>query len=158
MGRRNDMMPSPLRSLPGVPQPVELSREDLAALKAPRAEGELPLKHREVARLRAMGYAGVHIARAVGYAPRTVSQIARSPDFQDQFWRYMHQRDRAAIDFSRRIRLLAEMALDLLSYRLRTEGHTIPFGELRKTAEMLLDRAGYAPIRKTRSVRVRVRL
>ena len=144
------MMPSPLRSPLGVPQPVELSREDLAALKAPRTEGQLLAKHREVARLMARGYAGVHIAHAVGYVPRTVSHIARSPDFQKQFSIYMHQRDRAAIDFSRRIRLLAEMALDLLSYRLRTEGHTIPFGELRKTAEMLLDRAGYAPFRRTR--------
>ncbi len=144
------MMHSPLRRTMRAPQPVELTHRDLAALRAPRAEGRLPMKHREVARLRAMGYAGVHIAQAVGCVPRTVSHIARSPGFQKQFWRYMHQRDRAAIDVAVRIRLLAEKALDTLSYRIETEGRTMPFGELRKTAEMLLDRAGYAPVKRMR--------
>ena len=116
------VMPSPLQNLSGGLQPVELTRGDLAALAVPRTAGSSKAKRREVARLKAMGHSGVHIARAVRYAPRTVSQIARSQDFQDQFWLYMRQRDRAAIDVAVRIRLLAEKALDLLSYRLWTEG------------------------------------
>ncbi len=151
-------MHSPLRSAHDAPQPVELTHRDLVALSAPKAEGRLPAKHREVARLRAQGYAGVHIAQAVGCVPRTVSHIARSPAFQKQFSIYMHQRDQAAIDFVVRLRLLAEKALDLLSYRLRTEGQTMPIGELRKVVVDLLDRAGYAPTRKRQAIGVRARL
>ena len=69
------MMPSPMQSLPGVPQPVELSQEDLDTLKAPRTYGGLTAEHRELTRHMAQGYAGVHIAQAVGLVPLTVSQL-----------------------------------------------------------------------------------
>ncbi len=45
------MMPSPFRSPIGVPRLVELCREDLDDLRAPRTEGRLPVKYLEVARL-----------------------------------------------------------------------------------------------------------
>ena len=141
----------------------ELTAEDLRALRTPAAcaSGPPPLQklrasHHQQAKLLAEGKKIVEVAAIVGVTPERIHQLQHDPAFIELVAYYQDQIMSAALDDARRVQGklvdIAEMAVDELSERLEDEGarKAMPIGELRKIAEMGLDRT-VAPPKATSS-------
>jgi len=107
--------------------------------------------HHEIARLLLLGYKGVNVAKQLGVSPQMVSNVRNSPVVQDKLAIMKGARDADTIDLSKEIRDSAPDALSLLKDIIRGDnegaGANLPLRA--KTAESMMDRAGYAaPQRK----------
>ena len=94
----------------------------------------------------------------MGYAPSTITSICCSPGFEGLLAPYTAKRDLVAVDLAARVHVVASDALAILHRRLLAEGMDMPIDSLRKIAVVLLDRAGYAPVARSRTVEIRASL
>lgn len=107
--------------------------------------------HHEIARLLLLGYKNVDVAEHLSVSSQMVSNVRNSPVVQDKLTIMKGARDADTIDLSKEIRDSAPDALGLLKDIIRGDnegaGANLPLRA--KTAESMMDRAGYAaPQRK----------
>lgn len=100
--------------------------------------------HHEVVRLALIGMKHVEIAAKLGISPVTVSYTLRSPIVARQLEQMRAVRDLEAVDISKEIAELAPRAVEILGELLDSE---LPNVRL-KSAESILDRAGYAAVQR----------
>lgn len=134
---------------------VPLVLEDLALMdeKGPEHSAapvkRLKASHHAIARFKAAGMMDVEISGITGYSPTTISLLTQSPAFQNLLEHYQEKADVVALDLSKKINLVGDMALSKLQEYLDTEEELDP--ELvRKIAEGMTDRAGYSAVHRSK--------
>lgn len=134
----------------------ELTREDLLDLVQLPSVGPPPIKvlsarHRRQAQLLAEGKSVEIVAQALGTTSARLYQLKRDPTFAALIAEYADQIQERFFKENERLqeKLLAagETAIDEINHRL--EGgkpeSDVPYGELRKTVEMAMDRTVAPP-------------
>ena len=109
-------------------------------------------KHHEIKRLLLIGHTNVEIAEMVGCTPQTVSNVKNSEIVQEELSIMRAARDAESIDVATEIRNLAPVAIGMVKEVIN--GQTIdgekPNLPMRlRTAEKLLDRAGYGGVQRS---------
>lgn len=134
----------------------EITPADIIALaNAPKVPQVSPLKlraiHHNQARLLAQGKAIKEVALLTGRTPQSITDLQKSPAFVDLVSYYSDQINTAALEDAVRIKAklvdAAEVAVDEIQDRLEDEAKrkSMPIGELRKIAELGLDRTVAPP-------------
>lgn len=132
----------------------ELTPEDLALAEttekgtSPPPLQRISERHHALARELAAGATNAQAAAKFGFAPATVSILKSDPAFQELLAFYT---DAANQEFADHHEMLAGLSMDaivIMRERLENNPDEIDIGELRKLAEMSLDRTGYGPSSK----------
>lgn len=97
-------------------------------------------RHREIARLVAMGYKNVQIAEEVGVTPQQVCNVRNSPVVQQHVGMLQGKEDKETMDIHARIRDFAPKCLSVLEEIV--EDDELPALQKRKTAMDYLGLAG----------------
>lgn len=115
---------------------------------------KLRTTHHELARMLAIGYKDVDVARITGYSQSRICILKTDPMFQELLAHYSAQRDSIVTDVGARLRGLSLTAMETLQERIEDDPDSVSINDLRRLAEMGLDRTGYGPTAKveTRSV------
>jgi hypothetical protein len=126
---------------------------DLDRIMRPRTwhVNEIHGMHHEIIRLLMLGMKNVDIAKRIGCTEVQVSSIKNSPIVLDRLALMNAARDIKSIDISKDIMEVAPEALKLLKKIVRGEeigAQVAPLGLQAKTAESLLDRAGFGAVKK----------
>jgi predicted transcriptional regulator len=110
--------------------------------------------HHEIVRLALIGMKHVDIAGHLGVSPVMVSYTLRSPIVKEQLKNMQSARDLDAVDISQEIRALAPAAVKVLEELMESDLPNIKL----KSAQDILDRAGFAPIRMIQTANVHAHL
>lgn len=115
--------------------------------------GEMWEVHHEIARLILLGWKNVEIAKRLKCSSQMVSNVRNSPVVQDKLAIMKGARDADSIDLSREIRESAPDALRLLQDIIRgdNDAQDAPLSLRAKTAESMMDRAGYSAPKRIQS-------
>jgi len=143
-----------------VTEVAEMSEQDLAGLvkaKNSAPQGSIPTvsvahlrqQHHAIARLLATGVGDSEVATICGVAPSTVSNLKRSPAFQNIVLGYQKMIDAEATDLGIDIRLAAARAVATVSDYVSQPLANIDPEVLKEMTFGLLDRAGHSPVAKS---------
>ena len=104
--------------------------------------------HHEVVRRLLLGQKVVGIARDLGVSEAMVSYTRNSPVVRDKLEIMKGARDAETLDLAKRIRENAPQSLRLLEDIVSGEvdGTSVPLNMRRQEANMMMNRAGYAPV------------
>lgn len=132
----------------GEPRPItEGDLEELrSAPKAPAPERKkLGYKHHALARTLASGQSERVAGMICGFAPSTVSILKGSPAFRD-LMKFYATEDGKGFDAVRSQMLgVGQQLIEEIERRVTEDPESIHIKDLRETATLLLDRAGYGP-------------
>ena len=104
--------------------------------------------HHEIVRRRLLGQKVVNIAKDLGVSEAMVSYTVNSPVVKDKLEIMKGARDAETIDLAKRIRENAPQSLRLLEDIISGEvdGTVVPLNMRRQEANMMMNRAGFAPV------------
>lgn len=114
--------------------------------------------HHEVARLTALGFKNIEIARITGRAPGTISTLQNSPMFRELVAHYHEKRDNDAMNLIERMEFMTLDALEAIHERLMDPEQRTAIGTdtLRKLAIDLADRVGLSPVSRSEVIHANV--
>lgn len=135
----------------------ELDRKDLEILDQLGPEHTVPpLKHvrvfhHRIARLLAIGIREIEIAEQFCLSPSTISNLKKSPQFQELLAGYSEQAAAKDFDMGEMLGAVGMECLSLLHERILNPETRAGFSNetLRRLATDMADRKGHAPVRKT---------
>ena len=139
-------------SLPAVLGVRALTPEDVAALPRGQGQGPSPLqrvsaRHRRLAKAVASGMTRSQVARMFGLTPVRVGQLLEDPTFKELVARRAQEIDAAEIGYIELANDVACDALSTLQDRLEDDPDEFTADELTRIAQVIGDRAGFAPKR-----------
>jgi len=104
--------------------------------------------HHEIVRRLLIGQKVVNIAKDLNISEATVSYTRNSPVVRDKLEIMKGARDAETLDLAKRIRENAPQSLRLLEDIIdgEVDGTTVPLNMRRQEANMMMNRAGFAPI------------
>ncbi len=105
-------------------------------------------KHHEIKRLLLIGLGNKEIATIIGCTPQSVCNVRNSDIFRVEMAVCQTARDNAAIDVARVLKEDAGKSLSLLQEIRDGKLEGTPLGLRAKVAMDMLDRAGFAPVKK----------
>lgn len=137
-----------------------LSEEDLAMLtdergtQKPKTLSSLSMlseRHRNLARLLAMGKPNWECAIITGYTESRISILKSDPAMQNLIKHYSEEKDIVYVQAQEKIAQVASTALDVLQDRLEDPEHVAKMsdGQLLQIAEFATDRSGLGPSSKS---------
>lgn len=112
--------------------------------------------HHEIVRRLLLGQKAVDIAHDLGLHPQTVSNVRNSPLVQRQLAVLQQQRTEEAVTIAEQIREIAPKAVQALDDAMSDPDS--PWNAKVAAAKDVLDRAGYAPVRRTENVNAHLTL
>ena len=107
-------------------------------------------QHHEIMRRIVLGQNNTQISQAMGISSQTVSNLRNSPFAQARLSEMRAARDMGTIDIAKEIREAAPKALKLVIESLDDE--QLSLRDKLKQANLLLDRAGYAPVKQVQAM------
>ena len=107
----------------------------------------VPERYREIARLKALGYANKAIAEELGMSEDGISKVLRLEEVQTQLATLQLGRDEATTDITERIQNMCGNAMAYME-KILTDEVEVSASLKFKTAESVLDRAGFGKIQK----------
>lgn len=115
---------------------------------------ELWDRHHEILRLISIGMTNVAVAEKLGISAQSVSLVRNSPVAQEHLMILHGARDAETVDVARDIRDTAPEALKILKMVMRGDQTLgkVPVQLRARTAEGLLDRAGYGAPKKIETI------
>ena len=128
------------------------NRVALAGTRKGWTVGKMWDKHQEIKRLLLTGHTNVEIADMVGCTPQTVSNVKNSPIVQEELSIMRAARDAESIDVATEIRNLAPIAIGMVKEVINgqdIDGEKPNLPMRLRTAEKLLDRAGYGGVQRS---------
>lgn len=136
----------------GTPQP--LAEEDIILGADLRGKQKLPTstapeilrlrsRHHLIAQMLAAGVKPTVVAFKTGYSISRISILQADPMFKELLANYQGLQENINFDVKERLRLLSIDAIDALQQRLDEKPDDFESEELRKLAEMTLDRTGH---------------
>ena len=112
---------------------------------------KLRTTHHELARMLAIGYKDVDVSRITGYSQSRICILKTDPMFKELLAHYGAERDSIVTDVGARLRGLSLTAMETLQERIEDDPDSVSINDLRRLAEMGLDRTGYGPTAKVES-------
>lgn len=103
-------------------------------------------RHHEIARRLLLGQSNKEVAQAMGITPQMVSIVRNSGCVREKLTTMHGARDLDSVDLAKEIRELAPKALRVMEELL--ESHDTPKHVRLAAARDMLDRAGFAPVKK----------
>jgi hypothetical protein len=107
----------------------------------------VPERHREIARLKALGYTNTAIAETMSMSVAGVQNVLSVDAVRDQVATLQEGRDEATKDITERIQGMCGDAVEYMERIVKNDievSHSLKF----KVAESILDRAGHGKIQK----------
>lgn len=150
----NDGLP---QNLPMVEIVRELTDDDIQIISgAPLGWKRSPLQkitiaHHTIARMCAENVSIIDISAASGRTPASIQQLRADPAFKELVAHYQKVNNIAKIDLEEQLRDLASASISVMQERLELEPEKVSDADLRKNAQLGLDRIGHGP---TRTVKV----
>lgn len=110
--------------------------------------------HHEIVRLLVTGMKNVEIAATLGVTEAMVSYTANSPIVKRQLELLRAARDLESVDVARKIQEIALDAVEVMEKHVKSATESISL----KAAQDILDRAGFAPVKKISTENVHAHL
>lgn len=129
----------------------ELTIEDLQAVSgAPLGWKRSPLQkitiaHHTIARMTAEGTPVMEISAVTGRTPASITQLRADPAFKELVVHYKKVNEIAKVDLEQQLTDVSSTALNTLQERMETEPEKMSDQDLRKIAQLGLDRTGFGP-------------